>query len=66
MNKFKFDIKQLLVNKFIKSMWQLMISYSNDTLEVPLLCMDVFVFRIFLVEIDSQFFMFNNLEYLGQ
>ena len=43
-----------------------MISYSNDTLEAPSLCMDVFVFRMFLVEIDSQFFMFHNLEYLGQ
>ena len=47
-------------------MRKLMINNSNDTLEVPSLCMDAFIFRMLLVEIDSYFFMFDNLEYLGQ
>ena len=37
MNKLIFDVKQLKINKFIKPIWQLIISSSNATLEVPLL-----------------------------
>ena len=33
--KQKFYIKQLQINKFIKSIWQFIISTSNATLEVP-------------------------------
>ena len=35
MNKFISDVKQLKINKFIKSIWQLIISNSNATLELP-------------------------------
>ena len=35
MNKFISDIKQLKINKFIKFIWQLIISTSNATLDVP-------------------------------
>ena len=31
-SKQKFDVKQLKMNKFINSLWQLIISNSNDTL----------------------------------
>ena len=34
MNTFIFDIKQLKMNKFIYSIWPLIISNSNDTFEV--------------------------------
>ena len=37
MNNFTFNIKQLKMNKFIKYVWQLIISTSNGILEVPLL-----------------------------
>ena len=37
MNKFMFNVKQVKMNKFIKYIWQLIISTSNATLEVPLL-----------------------------
>ena len=37
MNNFMFNVKQLKINKFIKFIWQLIISTSNATLEVPLL-----------------------------
>ena len=30
-----FDVKQLKIKKFIKYIWQLIISTSNATLEVP-------------------------------
>ena len=33
-----FNVKKLKMNEFIKYIWQLIISTSNDTLEVPLLC----------------------------
>ena len=36
--KQKFDVKQLKMNKFIKSIWQLIISTSNATPEVASLC----------------------------
>ena len=35
MNNFMFNIKQLKMKKFIKYIWQLIISNSNATLEVP-------------------------------
>ena len=35
LGKLKFDIKQLKVKKFIKYVWQLVISNSSATLEVP-------------------------------
>ena len=35
MNRFIFEFKQLKMNKFITSMWPLIISTSNATLEVP-------------------------------
>ena len=33
-----FNVKQLKMSKVIKSIWQLVISTSNPTLQVPLLC----------------------------
>ena len=38
MNNFIFNVKQLKRNKFIKCIWQLIISTSSATLEAPLLC----------------------------
>ena len=35
MNKIMFNVKQLKMSKFIKYIWQLIISNSNVTLEVP-------------------------------
>ena len=35
MNNFMFNVKQLKMNKFIKYIWQLIISTSNATFEVP-------------------------------
>ena len=35
MNNFMFNVKQLKMNKFIKHIWQFIISTSNVTLEVP-------------------------------
>ena len=35
MNNFIFNVKQLKINKFMKHIWQLIISTSNATLEVP-------------------------------
>ena len=35
LGKQKFDVKQLKMKKFIKSIWQLIISTSNATLEIP-------------------------------
>ena len=37
-NKFMFEVKQLKMDKLIKYIWQLIISTSNATLEVPSLC----------------------------
>ena len=37
MNNFTFNVKQLKMNKCIKYIWQLIISTSNGTLEVPML-----------------------------
>ena len=34
MNNFMFNVKQFKMNKFIKYIWQLIISTSNDTLVV--------------------------------
>ena len=34
MNRFMFNVKQLKMNKFIKYIWQLIISTSNATLEI--------------------------------
>ena len=33
--QFMFNVKQLKMNKFIKYIWQLIISTSNATLEIP-------------------------------
>ena len=38
MNNFLFNVKQLKMNKSVKHIWQLIISTSNTTLEVPPLC----------------------------
>ena len=35
MNNFMLNVKQLKMNKFIKYIWQLIITTSNATLEVP-------------------------------
>ena len=35
MNKFMFNVKQLKMSKFIRYIWQLIISTSNATLKVP-------------------------------
>ena len=42
MSKFICDVKQLKMNKFIKSIWHLIISTSNATLDVPLLLPCIF------------------------
>ena len=35
LTKLIFDVKQLKMNKFVNSMWQVINSTSNDTLKVP-------------------------------
>ena len=45
MNKFMFNVKHLKLNKFIKYIWQLIISNSNATLEVNLLHLWILIFR---------------------
>ena len=35
MNRFMFNVEKLKMNNFIKYFWQLIISTSNDTLDVP-------------------------------
>ena len=46
--KQKFDVKQLKMNKFIKSIWQVIISTSNTTLDVASLrpCMFIITFNM--------------------
>ena len=50
MNNFVFNVKQLKLSKFIKYIWQLIISTSNATLEVPSLCpWSIFSVRVHIV-----------------
>ena len=35
MNNFMFNFKELKINEFVKYIWQLIISTSNATFEVP-------------------------------
>ena len=70
MNKFIFDVKQLKIDKFIQSIWQLIISTLDVTIEVPslrpcfIICYFSFVFFSFvsmLVDIKITYLVLQHI-----
>ena len=52
--KQKFDVKQLKMNKFIESIWHLIISTSNATIEVPSLLPWVYIIKSLLSKVSVE------------